>query len=445
MNVSTGVIELAKSGILNGDFLRQGLRRNVSHLVDLPDSFSSVSTLDCTHEADPESVGMTQQGVEEIWRAVEGVYKTATHPGISIHMRRRGEVILDRAIGHAKGNGPKADQFDPKVLMRPATPVCYFSASKAVTAFLMHLLSEDKLIHLHDPISFYAPEFGQKGKKNVTVHQVLSHRAGVPGLPSGVPVDALWDNDEIWRLLCATEPKSAKGYKLAYHALTGGYILERVLQKVTGMSIQDFLDKRVRQPMGMKYFRYGIEDKYADRLADNHATGMTPFFPISKLIVRALGGPLDMVEQVTNDPRFKQAVIPAGNIMGTAEEMGNFFQMLLDGGVWKGKRVCEPMTVKRFTQEYSSVQFDQTLMIPMRYSAGLMLGGEPFGMWGKHSASAFGHIGLINKLCWADPERDISVSLITTGIPIVANNIPSLVRFMNKIDQHCPRDGELRF
>jgi len=61
-------------------------------------------------------------------------------------------------------------------------------------------------------------------------------------------------------------------------------------------------------------------------------------------------------------------------------------------------------------------------------------------MWGKNSSASFGHIGLINKLCWADPVRDVSVSLQATGIPFIANNIPSLVRFMNKIDRHCPRD-----
>lgn len=441
MSVSLNASKWLKSHPLDSRFLKQGLRKNVSHLVDLPSSLSSVSTSDCSREAAAESVGMTEVGIEAIWEAVEGIYKTGTHPGISLHMRRRGEVILDRSIGHSQGNGPRSESSETKVLMRPATPVCYFSASKAVTAFLMHLLSEDKLIHLHDPISFYAPEFGRKGKRNVTIHQVLAHRAGVPGLPAGAPVEALWDNEEIWRLLCKTPTKSKKGHRLAYHALTGGYILERVLQIVTGMSIQEFLDKRVRQPMGMKYFRYGIEDKYADRLANNHATGMTPFFPVSRLIERALGGSLDMVEDVSNDKRFKQAIIPAGNIMGTAEEMSRFYQMLLNGGTWEGKKVCDPITVKRFTQEFSSVQIDQTLMIPMRYSAGLMLGGRPFGIWGKNSASAYGHIGLINKLCWADPDRDIAVSLLTTGVPIVANNIPSLIGFMNQIDRHCPRDG----
>jgi len=438
MSLSVDASGFLKSRILHNGEFKKHMRQHVSHTIDLPTSLSSVTTIDRTKEADAESLGMTAGGVEAIWTAVEGIYETGTHPGISLCMRRKGQVILDRAIGHSIGNGPHAAAEDQKILMRPATPVCYFSASKAVTAFLMHLLSEDKLVHLHDPISFYAPEFAKNGKQNITIHQVLSHRAGVPGLPKGVPVETLWDNDHIWDMLCEARPISTRGHKLAYHALTGGYILERVIQKVTGKGIQNFLDERVRKPMKMKYFRYGIEDKYAESVAGNHPTGVKPFFPISNLIERALGGSLDMVEEVSNDPRFKQAIIPAGNLMGTAEEMGRFFQMLMNDGEWEGRKICEPMTVKRFTQEFSSMQFDQTLMIPMRYSAGLMLGAEPFGMWGKHSADSFGHIGLINKLCWADPKRDISVSLLGTGVPIIANNIPSLVRFMNKIDEHCP-------
>jgi CubicO group peptidase (beta-lactamase class C family) len=324
--------------------------------------------------------------------------------------------------------------------MRPATPVCFFSASKAVTAFLIHLLDEDKLINLHDPISFYAPEFGKHGKKNITIHQVLSHRSGIPGLPAGVPIETLWNNDEVWKLLCDSKLSMHRGDKLAYHALTGGYILERVLNIVTGKTIQQFLDERIRKPMGMKYFQYGIDDDHAQVAAETYATGFTPVFPVANLIKRALGGSVGTIEEVSNDDRFKQAVIPAGNIMGTAEEMGNFFQMLLDDGMWEGKKICESITVKRLTQEYGSVQFDRTLMMPMRYSAGLMLGGSPFGLWGRKSAESFGHIGLINKLCWADPVRDVSVSLQTTGVPFLANNIPSFVRFMNKLDRYCPRD-----
>lgn len=422
------------------DWGKKSLNKH-SNAIDLPESLGMVTTVERALEVDPESVGMTREGVESIWRSVEDLYKTGTHPGISLCVRRKGEMVLQRSIGHAKGNGPHSGPNEQKVLMRPETPVCLFSASKAVTAMLMHMLNEDKLINLHDPISFYAPEFGQKGKKNTTIHQVLSHRSGVPGLPAGLPVETLWDNDEIWRLLCLAEPQSAHGDKLAYHALTGGYILERVLAHVTGGDIQAYLDERIRKPMGMKFFRYGVAPEHTDMAADNFVTGVKPIYPITKLIARALGGPLEQVQEVINDERFKQAVIPAGNIYGTAEEVGRFFQMMLNEGEWNGKQICHPMTVKRATQEYAAVQFDRTLMLPMRYSAGLMLGGEPFGMWGKHSAKSFGHIGLINKLCWADPVRDISVSLLTTGIPFAANVIRPLIRFLNRFDKHCPKDG----
>jgi len=415
-----------------------GLGRN---LVKVPKSVSTVTTAEPSQEVSPESVGMRANGAEAIWNSIEDIYRTGAHPGISISMRRRGKIILQRAIGHASGNSPHATADETKVLMRPETPVCYFSASKAVTALLMHMLREDKLINLHDPISFYAPEFGQRGKKNITIHQVLSHRSGVPGLPSGTPIETLWDNDLIWKMLCEAESASVNGDKLAYHALTGGYILERVVQQVTGGSIQDLLDDRIRKPMKMKYFRYGVEDRYTNLAAYNAPTGVKPFFPLSHLIKRALGGRLEELEDVTNSQQFKQAIIPAGNITGTAEEMGRFYQMMLNGGEWDGVRVCDPMTVKRLTQPYASVQFDRTLMLPMRYSAGLMLGGKPVGIWGKNTETAYGHIGLINKLCWADPARDISVSLLTTGVPIVANVYTSLARFVNAINKHCPSDS----
>ena len=199
-------------------FSNMGKGARLGNLIHVPDSLSEVTTIDRTHEVDPGSVGLASEGLESIWRSVEGIYQTGTHPGISLSMRRQGKVVLSRAIGHARGNGPHSSESEAKILMRPATPVCYFSASKAVTAFLMHLLNEDKLINLHDPISFYAPEFGAHGKKNITIHQVLSHRSGVPGLPSGTPTETLWDNEAVWKLLCDAQLSGHRGDKLAYHA-----------------------------------------------------------------------------------------------------------------------------------------------------------------------------------------------------------------------------------
>lgn len=413
------------------------LVRSGFHISRVPENLESISQIDRDAEQDPHAVGMTHQDIAAIWSAVEAIYRTGTHPGIQLSLRRRGTLVMQRALGHARGNGPEDPPGREKRLMTTDTPVCYFSASKAITAFLVHLLAEQGRINLLDPVSYYLPEFGRQGKQNITIHQILSHRGGIPGIPRDTPLDTLWDEDRIWDLLCQAKPIEVDGAKVAYHAITGGYVMGRLLEKVTGESIQSFLDSHIRRPLGMRWFTYGIDPAQADALALNYATGPRPAFPLSWVIRRALGADIETVTGISNDPRFQEAVIPAANLAGTADEMGRFFQMMLNGGEWQGQRICQPLTVKRAVQQFGSMQIDRTMMIPMRFSAGFMLGSRPFGLWGPQSDQAFGHIGLINKWCWADPTRDISVTLLTTGIPMLAHHLPALARFVWTVSKHC--------
>ena len=417
--------------------MNEWLRRTLQS-SRIPPDLSRVTEVDDELEVSAKSVGSTTEAVESVWRRVRELYLTGTHPGIQITLRHRGEVLLQRSLGHSQGNGPHDRRDGPRVPMTPDTPVCYFSASKAVTALLIHMLAEDGLINLLDPVSYYCPEFARHGKKNITIHQILSHRGGIPGLPRDTPMDALWDESRIWKLLCDAEPIQVDGTKVAYHAITGGYVLGELVRRVTGERIEMLLDRRIRQPMGMRYFTYGIEHDQLLDLAWNYATGPRLIFPMSRLVKRALGGDIETVAEVSNDPRFQEAVIPAGNLCGTAEEMGRFFQMMLNGGVWDGRRICAEPTVLRAIQPHGPMQLDRTMFIPMRFSAGLMLGANPVGLWGPCTEEAFGHVGLINKWCWADPARDISVSLINTGIPILGHHIPALAAFVKQVCQAFP-------
>jgi len=413
------------------------IARRALHTCKVPADLSTVTYRDAAGER-PDAVGVSQETLDDIWHSAEALYRTGVHPGLQLSLRHRGEQVLHRALGHATGNGPNDSEGVLKSAMTTETPICYFSASKAVTALLIHMLAEQGLVNLTDPVAYYCPEFAQSGKRTITVHQVLSHRGGIPAIPRDTPIDVLWQKDEIWRLLCEAKPVEVDGAKVAYHAITGGFVLQRVLEKVTGRSIEEFLDEHLRQPLGMKWFTYGIAPEHLHQLASNYATGPTPRFPVSWIVNRALGSDIHTVEKVTNDPRFQEAVIPAGNLVGTAEEMGRFYQMMLNGGTWNGKRVCSEMTVRRAIQQFGSLQIDRTMMIPMRFSAGLMLGGNPVGLWGPQSRDAFGHIGLINKLCWADPARDISVSLLNTGFPIVGHHLPALAKFVYTVCKNFP-------
>ncbi len=409
--------------------------RTPLHLADTSDSFS-----DITHtgfEAAPEAVQVSLEGKNRIWRAVESLYRTGTQPMISLCIRRQGKLLINRAIGYAEGNGPGDLKHAMK---RPATvdtPVCLYSSSKAMTAILMHKLAEQGLINLLDPVSHYLPEFAKNGKRTITIHQILSHRGGIPGLPTHLPLETLYDNDAVWNLLCDAKPIAVDGAKLAYHAISGGFVLAKVLEEVTGQSIQTYMEKHLRKPLDMNYFTFGLakEDRY--KAAKNYATGPHTPFPLSWFVKRALGASFPLAAEVSNSESWMNAVIPAANIYATAEETSRFYQMMLDDGRYKSRTVLKEETVRRATQEFGSCTIDRTMLIPMRYSAGLMLGGNPFGLYGQRTSKAYGHIGLINKFCWADPERQIAVAVLTTGLCLISHHLPALIKLLSQINDVC--------
>jgi CubicO group peptidase (beta-lactamase class C family) len=408
-------------------------------LSAIPRDLDAVTRIDTKKEVDPASVGMSQADVDRIWDHVIRVYRTGVHPAITINLRRRGRIVMARSIGHARGNGPDDGPDSVRVLASPDTPMCMFSASKAITALLMHMLAEEGLVDLADPVTRYAPEFGRKGKGAITLQQILAHRGGIPGLPRGTPLDVLWDEDQTWALLCDAEPIMTDGSKLAYHAITGGFVLERVLRTVTGAGIDAYLERRIRKPMGMRYFTYGARPEVLGQLALNYATGPRQGPLLGAVIKRALGTDMEAIASLSNEPRYHEAIIPAANLVASAEEVSAFFQMMLDGGAWGRRRVCAPETIAGAVRATGGRAFDRTLMLPMRYSAGLMLGDEPFGLWGPHSGEAFGHVGLINKFAWADPQREISVAILSSGILLVAHHLAPFAGLIRGIGTRVPR------
>ena len=384
-----------------------------------------------------EQVEMNEKSKERIWRATEKLYKTGTQPAITLCLRKNGKILLHRSIGHSSGNGPEDPDYSFKTPATADMPVCLYSASKAVTAILMHKLAEQGAVNLLDPVSFYLPEFSKHGKASITLHQILSHRGGIPGLPKGLPLETIYDEDHVWKLLCDSKPITVDGSKLAYHAITGGFVFQQVVKKVLGVSINDYLDQHFRQPMGMKYFTYGLDKEHRDLVASNYATGPNAVFPVSWFVKRALGATFPEAAVISNDHRWMDCTFPAANLYASAEEISRFYQMLLNNGEWKGKQILAPETVMRATQVFGDCSFDRTMLLPMRYSAGLMLGANPIGIWGQKTQNAFGHIGLINKMCWADPDRDISVAILTTGLALASHHLPYLMNLIHVINKEC--------
>ena len=92
----------------------------------------------------------------------------------------------------------------------PRNADVFFSASK-ITAVVMHILAEEGKVNLLDPVSHYLPEFGQTESEIPRFTRFSPTRGGIPRLAADTQVEILWNEDEVWRLLCEAKPISSSG------------------------------------------------------------------------------------------------------------------------------------------------------------------------------------------------------------------------------------------
>jgi CubicO group peptidase (beta-lactamase class C family) len=394
--------------------------------VAVPEDLASVTGIDTAAEVDPRSADLDPAAVDAIWEACQNLYRSGVYPLLSLCLRRRGRIVLNRSLGHYR-EGEVASV---------TTPICLFSASKAVSAVLVHLLAEQGEVNLLNPVSYYIPAFAARGKGSITLLQLLTHRGGIADVPNDIELELLYDHDAALQLICEAQPTDHQGRVQAYHAITTGFIFNELIKVTTGLDAQQYLDRYIRKPMGMRYFRYGLTKRDQARVAINTCTGLDNVL-INRMLTGILGAHPDQAVAMTNDPRFYRAVIPSANLFGTAEEVSRFYQMLLNHGQWQGQQILDPLTVHRATRSLGTFALDRTLKLPMRYSAGFMLGGSPVGIYGMDTQYAYGHLGYANIFCWADPQRDIAVSLMNTGKLAVGPHLKALPALLGAISAQC--------
>src|SRR5204862_1298035 len=141
------------------------------------------------------------------------------------------------------------------------------------------------------------------------------------------------------------KPFVKPGTVLAYHAVSGGFILGEIVQRVTGRTIRDVLTAELLDPLGFRWMNYGVAESDVPAVGLNYVTGPPLLPPLSQLVSRVLGNPIDAVVELSNDPRFLTAVVPAANIITSANELSRFFEIFRAGGALDGVRVMKPETI----------------------------------------------------------------------------------------------------
>ncbi|HWD85601.1 MAG TPA: serine hydrolase domain-containing protein [Solirubrobacteraceae bacterium] len=406
--------------------------------IHVPSNLKAITTTG--EEAPPEESGLTGRQVGRIWAAARALYQTGVHPALQLCVRRNGNVVIDRAIGHARGNGPKDAPDAPKALATPDTPFCLFSTSKGITALIVHLLQDRGLLDISDRVTDYIPQYGRHGKGDTTIAHVLAHRAAVPSLPPRLlDLESLGDRELVIQAISDAKPFVKPGTLLAYHAVTGGLILGEIVERVTGKSLRQVLADEILEPLRFRWGNYGVAAEDADTVGLNYVTGPKLVPPFSNLVKRALSQSIEEVVALSNQPRFQTAVIPSASIITTANELSRFFEIFRCGGELDGVRVMQPETLRRALTEQSHLEIDLTLGFPTRFSYGLMLGAKVVSPFGLDTDLAFGHLGLLNIMGWADPERGVSVGLINSGKALIYPDVFRFLGVMQTIASEVPK------
>lgn len=394
-------------------------------------------------ETDARAVGMAQDGVERVWKAAQRLYRSGMYPALGLCIRRHGRVVLDRAIGWSRGVGPGERRGAERVAATTETPYCIFSASKVVTATLIHLLDERGVLDIHARVAEYLPEFDRKYFDEITIEHILSHRSGFPVLPAELmDLDRLGDTQRLRAALREVRVRHRPGAAQAYHAISGGFVLGEVVHEVTGSDIRTVLAKEILDPLGFRWMNYGAADKDHGLIAHDYATGPRLLPPISTVLTRALGMSLEELVALARDPRFLSGIVPSGNVISTADELSRFMDLLRAGGTLDGIKIMEKRTVRRACVERSYHEIDRTLGLPFRFSGGFMLGAKLLGLYGPDTDEAFGHLGLTNVMGWADPRRELAVALVTNGNPVVGPHISALWHLTRHIGAAAPKVSE---
>src|SRR5271157_1754077 len=290
--------------------------------------------------------------VERIWQAARHWYQAGLQPAIQLCIRQHGRVVLNRAIGHGWGNAPTDPPEAEKIPVTTDTPFCVYSAAKAMTATVVHMLVERGVFSLDDRVCDYIPTFTSHGKHRITIRHVMTHSAGLP-FPTGPRPDVTRADDHEYaqQKLGELRPIYRPGLVHMYHALTWGPLMREIVHAATGKEIREILATEILDPLGFRWTNFGVARNDLPLVAPSHATGR-PLPPlVAQIFRKAIGGTVHEVIPYTNSPLFLTTIVPSSNTVSTANEMSRFAEIWRRGGELDGVRVMSPETMRDATRQ----------------------------------------------------------------------------------------------
>ena len=282
------------------------------------------------------------------------------------------------------------------------------SMSKPITGTALMILVDEGKVSLDDPIEKYLPEFRgmwlaveqdaehvllKRPSRLITVRDVMSHTSGMPfqSAMEKPTLDGMTLRDAV-RSYAITPLQSEPGTKYQY-SNAGINTGARIIEVVSGLSYEDFMDQRLFKPLGMKDTTFWPNEEQVQRLAKPYRPNSDKT-KLEETTISQLTYPLHQ--------HHNRYPMPAGGLFSTASDVATFCRMLLNGGELNGKRYLSEAALKTMTSKQTGDAVK-----------------DGYGIGWSTNGMTFGHGGALSTNMSIDAQRGlITVFLVQhAGFP----------------------------
>ncbi len=364
----------------------------------------------------PEAAGFSLERLKRIDDNLNDWVSKGWMNGVDVLIIRNGSIVYNKAFGNK--NIEAKTPFAKDDIFRIA------SQTKAITTVAVMMLYEEGKFLLDDPVSKYIPSFANQtvldkfnavdttyttvpAKRAVTIRDLLTHTSGIgyaqigtneanaiyakSNITAGLYVqgDKLYDAmSRLGKLPLMFQPGEKWMYGLNID------LLGDLVEIWSGMTLEEFFNKRIFQPLGMKDTYFNVPAEKAGRLVNFYIQDSTGYAQKS-----AFG--LDMSYPLKPKTYFSGG----GGLSSTTYDYGVFLQMLLNGGIYNSNRLLSPNTVRMMTMNqigeipFGDNKFGLGFMIITDKGSGVLPWQSGTFTWG----------GAFSTDYWADPKEKMVV------------------------------------
>jgi CubicO group peptidase (beta-lactamase class C family) len=351
-------------------------------------------------QANPETAGLIASRLLYIEDAVNAAIKAGELPGAVILVARHGQIAYLKAFGN-RSVKPAAE---------PMTQDTIFDMSSLTkvmaTAPSIMLLVENGTLRLADRVQRYLPDFDGGGKGAITVSQLLTHYSG---LPADFDLSRHWSGyaaalEELRKTKTVSEP----GKEFLYSDLNF-ITLGEIVRAVSGKTLDTYAQEHIFGPLGMKDTLFHPPENLIGRIAPTESRRNTLHY----LRGESSGDSLDQILRgEVHDPTAWRMGGVAGHagLFSTARDLAVYAQMLLNKGVYEGRRILAARTVEAMTSPQSPSDSPQVR------GYGWDIDSVYSSPRGDIFKEGYGHTGFTGASLWIHPPTDTFIILLSNRV-----------------------------